>query len=379
MGVGVNRTVLSLLAIGGALIASPQARSQTIGVADVVELSGGGASNGVNWRQGLELAAEEINAKGGVLGHKIELTHYDTQTNPGVSRAMVEKALDASPLAVMGPIYSGSVKVDMSLTQQAEVPQFVGAQAASLTEAGDDYLFRANISQSLGMSRIADYIRNTLKAKKIAVIWVHNDFGKGGRDILVKAMGQRGVEVAADLSIEYGTVDFTSDLLKVRDSGADVVFPYMTAEDTARFVLAYRKQGLAAPLVGETTLLQQDVLDIVHEAANGAISHLSLTADAPTPEVAAFRERFRAKFGKSPDHNAISSYAALYALKATAERIGKLNSKAIAAALHGETITVAQEPGILLNSSWDAKGELNRESFLGEAVDGKLKILDTLR
>jgi branched-chain amino acid transport system substrate-binding protein len=371
------RTGCFALAFASALGSLPPASAQTIAVADVVELSGGGASNGVNWRQGLELAAEEINARGGILGQKIELSHFDTQTNAGMSRAMVQKALDAKPLVVMGPIYSGSAKVDMALTQQAEVPEFVGAQLGSLTAAGDDYLFRANISQDLGMARISDYIHNVLKVKKIAIVWVNNDFGKGGHDILIHNMADRQIAVVADRPIDYGSLDFTADLLKVKDSGADLIFPYMTAEDTARFIMAYRKQGLTTPLVGETTLLQQNVLDIVGNAANGAISHLSLTSEAPGAELKAFGQRFQARFGKVPDHNAISSYAALYAVKATAERIGKLDSKSIAAALHGQTITVAQEPGILLDSSWDARGELSRESYLGQAVDGKLKIIDT--
>jgi branched-chain amino acid transport system substrate-binding protein len=153
------------------------ASAKDVLVADVVELSGGGASNGVNWKEGLELAADEINAKGGILGQPVKLIHLDTQTNPGISRAMVQKALDEQPLVIMGPIYSGSVKVNMALAQEAAVPQFVGAQASELTESGNDYLFRANISQSTGMEKIANYLQTDLKAKRIAVVWVNNDFG----------------------------------------------------------------------------------------------------------------------------------------------------------------------------------------------------------
>jgi len=368
---------LSVFALS-ALWPGPDARAQPVNIADVVELSGGGASNGINWRQGLELAAAEINAKGGLLGHPVELSHFDTQTNPGVSRAMVQKALDGDPFVIMGPIYSGSVKVNMALAQRAEVPQFVGAQAGDLTEAGDAFLFRANISQALGMTKIADYIENRMKAKKIAIVWVNNDFGKGGRDILKKKMAERGIEVVVDRPIEYGSLDFTPEILKIRDSGADVVFPYMTAEDTARFILSYRKLGAPQPLVGETTLLQQDVIDLVGRAADGARSHLSLTADAPDRAMADFRARFVQRFGKVPDHNAIASYTALYAVKAMVERIGKLDRREMARQFHGATIKRTQEPGILLDSTWDAKGDLARPSFLGEAVEGKLKITETL-
>ncbi len=348
-------------------------------IADVVELSGGGASNGQNWRQGLELATAEINAAGGLLGHPVQLSHYDTQTNPTVSRAMIQKAIDEHPLAIMGPIYSGSVKVDLPLTRQAEIPQFVGAQAADITASDDPYVFRAIISQARGMERIADYMRDTLHARRVAVVWVNNAFGRGGRDALAAALQSRGITLAVDRSIEYGTLGFAADIAALRHAHADVVFPYMTAEDTARFVKAYRAAALSAPLVGETTLLQQDVLDLVGSSLDGARAHLALTAAAPGVAMAGFRDRFAARFHHLPDHEAIASYSALFAVKAVAERVGRLDAKALAAALHGASITVAEQPGILFDSRWDAHGDLQRESFLGEAVNGAVTVVQTFR
>jgi len=373
-----SRSAFLLPIVAAVALATHAAAAKDVLIADVVELSGGGASNGTNWRDGLELAAEEINAKGGLLGQKIKLVHFDTQTNPGISRAMVQKALEDEPLAIMGPIYSGSVKVNMRLAQDASVPQFVGAQAPELTEMGNKFLFRANISQSSGMEKIASYLQKDMRAKRVALVWVNNEFGKSGRDVLTKMLAARGVEVALDIPIEYGQLTYAVEVLKMKSSAADVVFPYMTAEDTARFVLEYRKSGLTIPLVGETTLLQQSVLDIVGTAANGAISHLSLSADAPTEAIRKFRERFEARFKRAPDHNAISSYTAMYAIKHAAEKSGKLSSEALASTLHGLTITTTDEPNILLNSSWDAKGDLRRASFIGEALDGKIKIIGSL-
>lgn len=365
--------------LGAVGLAPAWSQPSPVLIADVAELSGGGASNGANWRQGLELAVDEINAAGGLLGHPIQLTHNDTQTNPSVSRSMVQKAIDGHPLAIMGPIYSGSVKADMPLTQQAGIPQFVGAQAGALTEMGDPYLFRAIISQSLGMQRVADYIRDALKAKRVAIIWVNNDFGKGGHDILAAALHARGIAVTVDRAIEYGSLSFASDLSALRRSDAEAVFPYMTAEDTARFVMAYRKAGLAQPLIGETTLLQQDVLDLVGEAADGARAHLALTAAAPGAGMAAFRARFQARFNRVPDHNAIASYTAMYAIKTVVERTGRLDPQALADGMHGATITVAQQPNILFDSGWNAKGDLLRESFMGEVKGNTVKIVQTFQ
>lgn len=132
------RMLLSL-ALVGALAPALVSAQTTVQIPNIVELSGPGAVSGTNWRDGIILAVEEINAKGGILGRKIETTHADTQSNPGVSRAQVQKALDANPYVVLGPVFSGSVKVNMLLTQAAEVPQIVGAEAADITQMGNPY------------------------------------------------------------------------------------------------------------------------------------------------------------------------------------------------------------------------------------------------
>src|SRR5579885_1466874 len=361
-----------LAAICGFGVASV-AGAQELLVADVVELSGGGASNGVNWKQGLELAVDEINAGGGILGRKIMLEHLDTQTNAAVTRAMIQKSLDDRPFAIMGPIYSGPVKASMSLAQSAEVPQFVGAQAGEITELGNGFIFRANISQVVGMRKITDFMQSRLHAKRLALVWVNNDFGKGGRAALTKMLATRGIEVVVDIPIEYGQTSYAVEIGKIKESKADVVFPYMTAEDTARFVLEYKRNGLTQPMVGETTLLQQNVLDLVGHAADGAYSHLSLSADAPVETVKVLRDKFNVRFKAIPDHNAISSYTAMYALKAAAEKAKSTDGKAVAQALHGLTISAKMVPNILLDSTWDDKGDLQRPSFIAQAADGKLK------
>ena len=360
--------VASTLAFGGT------AGAQPIKIADVVELSGVGASNGNNWKDAVELAFAKINAKGGILGRKIELTHYDTQTNPGVSRAQVQKALDGEPYVILGPIYSGSVKVNMGLAQQAGVPQIVGAQAADLTQMGNPFLFRANIGQQAGMPKIANYIRDEIKAKTVAVVWVNNDFGKGGRDGFTREAAGRGIRIVADLSIENAQVDFTADVLKVKGAGAEAVFVYLNTEESARFLREAHKQSLNVPLVGETTLLNQTVIELAGPAANGVRGHISLSADAPVPEVQALKERFHKRYGYVPDHNAVAGYIAAYTVKAVTEKIGRFDRKAFAEALHGLTITPAQEPGILMEASWDKNGDVDRASFLGEVIDGKLRI-----
>ena len=107
-----------LLLVGGAAAAE-------VKLSYVGEISGAGAVSGGNFRDGIILAVEEINAKGGILGEKIALSNLDTQSNPGVARSQMQKAIDTDPYVILGPIFSGNVKSTMPLLKQAEIPHLV--------------------------------------------------------------------------------------------------------------------------------------------------------------------------------------------------------------------------------------------------------------
>jgi len=139
-----------------------------------------------------------------------------------------------------------------------------------------------------------------------------------------------------------------------------------------------RKQGLNGPFVGDTTLLSQKTIELAGEAANGVMGHVGLTADAPIKEVEDFKARFQKRFNYIPDHNGLKGYTGMYAIKYVTDKLGKFDGKALAHMLHGLTITPKEEPGILIETSWDGAGEIDRISFLAEVVDGKQKITKIL-
>ena len=371
----MRSTAVAFMLALGAVGAHAQ---QTVNMPIVIELSGAGAVSGTNFRDGAVLAIEEINAKGGILGRKISAPQSDTQSNPGTSRAQVQKAIDSDPYVILGPVFSGSVKVNMILCQQAEVPQIVGAEAADITQMGNPYVFRTSFGQQMSMPKIANYIRDGLKAKSVALLWVNNDFGKGGRDTFIKEMNARGIKVVSDISTESGQVDFAADVVKLKGADADAIFVYTNEEESARFLREARKQGVNKPLIGETTLLGQKVIDMAGPSANGARGHVGLSADAPLPAIAAWKEKFVKRFGYVPDHNGIKGYTGVYAVKYATQKLGKFDRKALAKALHGMTIKPEEEPGILMETTWDANGDVDRISFLAEVVDGKQKIVQTL-
>ena len=139
-----------------------------------------------------------------------------------------------------------------------------------------------------------------------------------------------------------------------------------------------RKQAYAKPVVGETTLTSQKVIELAGEAANGAVAHVGLTADAPDPGIREFAAKFQKEYNYKPDHNGVKGYTGMYIVKAVTERIGKFDQKAFADAMHGIKLSAKQYPGVLMDVSFDNNGDLDRESFMTRVVNGKQEIFATL-
>ncbi len=374
----MKKIVAAAIAASFLLGAQSALAEKTVKLANVIELSGGGATVGTNWRDAVNLAVKQINAKGGILGRKIVVTEYDTQSKPGISKAQMRKALDADPYVILGPIYSSSTKVNMIEAQRAEMPQIVGSEAAVITKRGNPYIFRTSFGQEASMPKLAAYIAKTLKAKTVSIIWVNNAFGKGGRDNAIKALKKYGVKIVGDYSTEVQQADFAAVVAKAKSAGADILIPYLHEEESARLLKELRKQGFSKPIVGETTITSAKVIQLAGSAANGVKGHVGLSPDAPLPLVKKFVADFQAAYGRKPGSNAMKGYIAVFVVKAITERIGKFDRKLFAKTLHGATITTKQEPGVLMDIRYDQKGDIDRVSFLVEVVDGKETITKIL-
>ena len=374
-----QRTTLKLLAASALLALAGSGLAQnTIKIANIVELSGGGATAGTNFKNGVELAVKEINASGGILGKKIETTTSDTQSNPGVAKGLTQKAVDDGVFAIFGPVFSGSIMVSMAESRKAEIPNFTGGEAASITMQGNPYIFRTSFTQATAMPKVARYISDVAKLKTLAIIYVNNDFGKGGLDMIKKALEKSSTKVLAEISTDSGQVDFSAAVLKAKQSNADGVFAYSNEEESARILRELRKQGWTKPIIGETTLTGQKVIELAGEAANGAVAHVGLTVDAPLPAIRAFRAKFEKEYKYISDHNGMKGYSGIYTLKAAIEKVGKLDRKAVAAAMHTLKVTTAKEPGILMDVSFDANGDLDRDSFMVEVKNGQQVVVATV-
>ncbi len=372
-----KRNTLKLIAACALLAGTCATYAQdTIKIANIVELSGGGVVSGTNFRDGIKLAVGEINAAGGILGKKIVVTDMDTQTNPGVAKGLAQKAIDDGVFAIFGPVFSGSILVSMAETRKAEVPNWTGGEASAITAQGNPYIFRTSFGQSSSFPKITKYI--TGKYKTLAVIYQNNDFGKGGRDAIVKLLDGSPTKIVTEIATDQGQVDFSSAVVRAKAANPDAVFVYVTEEESARALREFKKQGFTKPLIGETTLTGQKVIELAGDSANGAFAHVGLTVDAPIPEMLAYKAKFYQAYKYISDHNGIKGYTGIYTMKAAIEKVGKVDRKAVAQAMHGLKLSAKKHPGIIMDVAFDNNGDLDRESFLVEVKNGRQEVVSLL-
>ena len=143
-------------------------------------------------------------------------------------------------------------------------------------------------------------------------------------------------------------------MLKAKQSNADALFVYTNEEESARALRELRKQGYDKPIIGETTLTGQKVIELAGDAANGAIAHVGLTADAPQPAIKAFDDKFQKEYKYKSDHNGMKGYSGMYVVKAVTEKNGQVRlARRSRKAMHGAKISVKEYPGVLLDVTFD--------------------------
>ena len=368
-----------LLAALLSLLAAVTAGAQgVIKLPIVAEITGGGASVGAMWRDAVNLAVEDINKKGGILGMKLETAVQDTQTDPPTSVAVMRRVLNDKPFAIFGTVYSSSTVANMDIAKQAGIPQFTGSESVIITQKGNDNIFLTSFGQDVGMAKFVRWLVDDVKAEKIALIWVNNAFGKGGHDMFVQFLKERGKTPVVDVSTEVQQADFTPELTKVRASGATHVMVYNHEEENARFMIQLRKMGLTVEPVGETTLCAQTTITPGGAAVNGAKCHVGLTAGSPIPLMVDMNRRFQEKYNRVPDHNAFKGYIGVHMLKAAVQRVGSWDQAKVRACLHNNLFTTSEEPGLLMDVYVNEKGSLDRPSFIVEVKDQKSVVAKTV-
>ena len=349
---------------------TPATAQESVNVAIIAELSGGGASSGTMLRDGVLLGIKDINANGGILGQKVEvISTNDTQSDPATSVAVMRRIVNEDPFAIFGSVYSSSTVVNQEISAKAGIPQISGSESAQVVSQGNDNVFLTSFSQAVGFKKLVKYVAVDLAAEKIALVYVNDAFGLGGHDAFIEYLEEFGKDLTLAIPTEVQQADFTAELVEIKNAGITHVVVYNHEEENGRFMNQLRKMGLEVETVGDN-LCSSATVTAGGAAIDGSKCHLSMSALSPLESMRELAEKFEAEYGHKPDHNGFKGYIGAHLLKAAVERVGEFDRRKVIECLHNNLFTVEDEPGLLTDTYVFENGDADRASYIVEVKDG---------
>src|SRR6476661_377449 len=290
-------TFIMSLAAASAYAADPI----KIGVINM--LTGPFAEGGSFQVNGLQLALEDINKAGGILGRPVELRTEDNQSsNPGTVLAFTKLFTDPEIKGIVGPIASTQIQAASPAIAKSGIPTMIGGTDPSLTRINNKWVFRARPNDLYSSKVIADFGVNTLKLKKWAIVHATDAFGQGGAKALTDALQALGVSPVLDQGYTSNSQDFAPIVLAIKKSGADVLGTYMTIPaDQAIFAKQLRQLGVNIQWVGSPTTATVTTRNLAGEALYGTYAVADFNAEA-NDAARDFAKRYRERFGVAPDN-----------------------------------------------------------------------------
>jgi branched-chain amino acid transport system substrate-binding protein len=324
------------LTVAGLLISAQAFAQQTIKIGLVQPLTGSVAYNGTADVAGSKQAVDERNAKGGVLGKKIELVIEDGQCKPANSVNAAEKLIQKDKVvALSGAFCSSATAAIMPVAEKYKMPLVTGVSSkADLTDKGNKYFFRATETDALLAKSFAKIIYSNLNLKNIAYIGVNDDWGRGGVDEFSKQMTAFGATTALKEYFDHGTTDFYTLLTKLRASKADGVFVAAETQDGSILVKQIKELGLNIKVFGVGSWATSDFIGLAGPAAEGIYAAVPYSSTMKTPKNEAFVKEYAARNKENPGKYGAAGYNAMNILMDAIERAKSTDAEKIVAALH---------------------------------------------
>ena len=293
-------------------------------------LTGPNAQYGTQWKQGFDLALDEIHASGGINGRKLAYTFEDSQSDPRQSVAIAQKFVsDPKIVLELGDFSSPASMAASPIYQRAGLVQFGFTNSHPDFTKGGDFMWSTSVSQADEQPLLALYAVRHLGLKKLAVLHQNTDWGRTSRDYFVKAAKDYGGEIAVTEGYIADERDFRSTLVRVRDTNPDGLILISYYSDGALIARQARQVGLKQTICAASSVYSPKFLELGGDAVEGVHIGTRYFPDDPRPEVKKFITSFKAKYnGLEPDAFNAYSYDAMN-VAAAVLRIGGTDRKAI--------------------------------------------------
>ena len=353
----------------------------TIKVGFFAPITGPAAADGASAKNAVELGLKEVNDAGGVRGKKVELIVYDDRLNPQEAVAIANKLIEKDKVVgVASGSYSGPTRVSAPIFQKAGMPMVAGyAVHPDVTwdpnqKKPNDYCFRNGFLGEIEGAAAAEFAVKNLKAKKISLIFMDNDFGRAISSGFAEKAEKLGATILTKQMYKFpGEKDFRPFLTRIKEGNPDVIFAAGYYNEAASIVRQSKELGIRSQILGEEGFDSPKFLEIAGPAAEGVIIATNLDRDDPRPLVQNFLKNYRKAYGEDADMVGASSYDAFMILVKAIEKAGT-DPKAIQKAL----LETKDYNGLTGKISRFVQGEVVKPVQIQVVKDGKFRRLTVI-
>lgn len=324
---------LVLLAIASMFVFSCTKKNNEneILIGSYASVTGATASFGTYQLNGITMAVEEINAKGGINGKKIKLINYDNKSDNDETLAVVNRLVTQDKVvALLGEATSGRSKIGAQIAQQNKIPMLsTSATNPDVTKVGN-YIFRACFIDPFQGLVMAKFMTENLKLKKAAILRdIKSDYSVGLADNFAQKLKDLGGEVVADVSYQEGDIDFKSQLTSIKGKNPEVLFVPGYYNEVALIAKQVKELGMTPVMMGGDGWASPKLHELAKTAIDGSYFSNHYSTESKDPKTVTFIKDYTAKYKETPDAMAALAYDATYMMAEAIKNSKELTSENI--------------------------------------------------
>lgn len=338
-------------------------------------LTGAAPLNGERTKQGINLAIEQINKNGGVLGKNLKAIFEDDQAVPNGAVNAVNKLMSQSIVGQIGPHLSGNVMAVQSIVEKNKKPMLVGGTSPSLTTTNNQWLFRIRASDSIVAKIAAKYLVEQLKATKVGIIFDNDAYGTGAKDVAVEYLKSINIPVFPE-GYNSGDKDMTGQLIKMKNNNVDALIIWAHDAEAAIIAKQVKQLNLNIPVMGNPGFATSSVLDLMDSSTSDGIytvtDFIPTNSDSKTQD---FVKAFKEKYNIEPELYAAAYYDATYILADAIKRANSTDPDKIREAL----LQTKDLKGVIGTATCNEKGEMIHEAIVAQIKNNSAQMLSIVK
>jgi branched-chain amino acid transport system substrate-binding protein len=352
------------------------AASDVIKVGEFASLTGSEATFGQSSHQGTQMAVDDLNAAGGLLGKKIQLLTEDDQSQAGQPATVARKLISRDGVvAILGEVASSRSLEAAPICQQNKIPMISPSSTnPKVTETGD-YIFRVCFIDPFQGTVMANFARKTLKLNTAAVLTdVKSDYSLGLAKFFKAGFTADGGKILVEQNYSAGDKDFNAQLTAIKAQNPDGIFVPGYYTEVGLIALQARQLGFTGPIFGGDGWESSSLVPIGGKALEGCYFSTHYSPEDTSPAVQDFVKRFRAQHQETPDAMAALGYDSAMILADAVKRAGSTGGAKVAAAL----AATKDFAGITGKITIDANRNASKPAVILTIKDGQFKYVETI-